>query len=126
MSKYSKSSVFTVKVGQTADNTDVFGVVIPQGREVTVEAMDIYIPSGGSTAACHVELVRGDDSILCRVSTAAEGHAAAIQAASSSAQTFPLSNTVNASNKGMLKLRVDGTLGAGNINFVTLKLSGLD
>lgn len=127
MADYSKTKTFSLRVGQTADNTDVLGLIVPAGREVEIQAMDVYVPTGGSTASSYLELVNEANTIQCRVAVSAEGHSGCIQAASTSAQTLPLKIAAQSTTaKTMLKIRVDGTLGAGNINFVNLKISGLD
>lgn len=98
---------FDIKVADMAsapaDNTDLFSILIPAGREVEVYAFkaDVRVASGSGDT---MELCLADNTVLATVDLATAGIV-------SSAATFPL-RVAPLASATKLKLRTNGAMGA--------------
>lgn len=89
--------------GAPADNTDLFSIIIPAGREIEIYAFkaDIRLAAGASST---LELCDASNNVLAQVATSATG------IVSDTTTTFPVrfrNSSTSAATK--LKLRVNGT-----------------
>lgn len=107
------------------DNTDLDAIVVPAGREVEIQDMRGYVFAAGP-ASSKIELCKEDSTILCRLDISSTGHVAAIQAASSSAQTFPITVAPQSTSASkLLKLRTDQDTDTDTKVAIDVLVSGL-
>lgn len=107
-----------------ADNTDLNYFIVPAGCEIEIQNMSAYVEAADADG--EVELVKEDNTILCRILLAATGHVSAIQSASSSAQTFPIRVAPqSATLPKLIKLRTANALDSDCKAKIQVSVSGL-
>lgn len=108
-----------------ADNTDLCYFIVPAGREIQIQSMKAYVEAADADAL--IELVKEDNTILCRISLASTGHVSAIQSADSSAQTFPITVAPQSTTlPKLIKLRTANALDADTKAAIQVAVSGLN
>lgn len=106
------------------DDTDLDGVIVPAAREVEIQGMKAYVFTADADA--YVELCKEDNTVLCRISLANTGHVSAIQASSSSAQTFPITVAAQSTTlPKLIKLRTDQAVDTDCKATIEVTFSGL-
>lgn len=120
---------FNVNTADTAaaiaDNTDLFGVIIPAGREIEIQAMTADVRAA-SDGADFIELVLADNTVLCKVALQTTGLKSAVLADGTTAATFPIRVAPqSATALSKIKLRSDGQTDTSTDVTVQLRVSGL-
>ena len=108
-----------------ADNVDIDYFIVPAGREIQIQNMRAYVEELDADA--EIELVKEDNTILCRILLAATGHVSALQSTGSTAQTFPITVAPqSATLPKLIKLRTAGALDATTKAMIQVHVSGLN
>lgn len=89
--------------GGYADNTDLFSIIVPANREISIYALKADVRLAGG-AGSKIELVDSSNTVLASVATSATG------IVTDSTSDFPLTFTNDTTSATKLKLRVDGSL----------------
>ena len=107
-----------------ADNTDLNYFIVPAGCEIEIQNMVAYVEAADADAL--IELVKEDNTILCRIALDATGHVSAVAAAALTAQTFPIRVAPqSATLPKLIKLRTAGALDADTKAKIQVSVSGL-
>lgn len=108
-----------------ADNTDVFNIIIPAGREIEVQAMNAAVRAA-SDGADFIELVLDDNTVLCKIALQTTGLKSAVAADGTTASTFPIRVAPQSTTAlSSLKLRTDGATDTSTDVTVQVTVSGL-
>ena len=108
-----------------SDNDDLFHIMVPAGREVEIQAVLGYV-AAASDGADFVELVKEDNTVLCKIALQTTGKKAAVNSDGSTATTFPVRVAPQSDTAtSLLKLRCDGTLDATTTANIQVHISGL-
>lgn len=111
--------------GAIADNTDVFGIVIPANREIEIQAVyaDVRAASDG---ADFIELVNEANTVLCKVALQTTGLKSAVASDGTTATTFPIRVAPQSTSAlSKLKLRTDGATDTSTDVSVQVHITGL-
>lgn len=111
--------------GAIADNTDVFGIMIPANTEVEIQEVvgDIRQAAGAST---FIEVTNAAHTVLCKIPISATGVKTAVAADGTTASTFPIRiapQSTTAYTK--LNLRTDGATDTSTELTIQVRISGL-
>ncbi len=111
--------------GLFADNADVAHILIPAKREVSVKRMSAYV-SAASDGADFLELVKEDNTVICKVALQTTGHKSAVASDGTTATTFPQRVAAQSTTaQSLLKLRLDGATDAVTTVSVQIEITGL-
>ncbi len=111
--------------GAVVDNTDLFAIVIPAGKEVEIQSMAAYVRLA-SDGADFVELCKEDNTVIAKVSLASTGAKSALQTDGTTAQTFPQKVAPQSTTAAkVLKLRTDGATDTSTDVTVQFVITGL-
>lgn len=107
-----------------ADNTDLAVFTIPANKEIEIQNVVGYV-SLASDGADFIELVKEDNTVLCKIALVSTGKKTALLADGTTAATFPIrvapqSTTV----ASLLKLRADGATDATTTVDIQVHVSG--
>ena len=112
-------------VGAIADNTDIFHIVVPAGREVEIQDMRAFVRDA-SDGADFIELCQEDNTVIAKVALQTTGAKSALQTDGVTAQTFPqrvAPQSLTAAK--VLKLRTDGATDTSTFATIQVRISGL-
>ena len=124
-----KTFSFDMKTADMAaapgDNVDLFSIVIPANREVEIQGMNASVRLA-SDGADFIELVKDDNTVICKVALQTTGLKAAVNSDGSTATTFPQRVAPQSTSAlSSLKFRTDGALDATTDVTVQVDISGL-
>lgn len=124
-----KSFSFNVNTADSAaliaDNTDIFNIIIPANREIEIQGMTAAVRQASSTDD-FIELVKDDNTVLCKIPLVATGLVSAVAADGTTASTFPIRVAFqSATALSSLKLRTDGATDVTTEVTVQVEISGL-
>lgn len=107
------------------DNDDIHAIVVPAGREVEIQSMNAYVHDA-SDGADFIELVKEDNTVLCKIALQTTGAKAAVLSDGTTAATFPIRVAPQAATGlKILKLRLDGTTDTSSKVSVQVEITGL-
>lgn len=107
------------------DNTDLFSIMIPAGREVQIQALYGHVRAA-SDGADFIELVKEDDTLISKIALQTTGKKSGVAANGSTATTFPqVVVPQSTSAVSLLKLRTDGATDASTDVTIQIHISGL-
>ena len=100
-------------LGAQTDNTDVFSIIVPAGREFQILAFKGWV-AGAAGASTSLEITDASHATIhSEISTVSTGHVQDV-----TASRFPITIVNTTASATRLKLRVNGTMGAGtDVNF---------
>lgn len=108
-----------------ADNSDIAHIMIPANCEVEVQNVMGYV-AAASDGADFIELVKEDDTVICKIALQTTGHKSAVNSDGSTATTFPQRVAPQSTTlPKLLKLRMDGASDATTDVSIQVHLSGL-
>lgn len=111
--------------GAIADNTDVFNIIIPANREIEIQGLNAAVRAA-SDGADFIELVKDDNTVLCKVALQTTGLKSAVLADGTTAATFPIRVPPQSTSAlSSLKLRSDGATDTSTDVTVQVLISGL-
>lgn len=131
MSYTDKPQTFTFNVntadsaGAIADNTDVFNIVIPAGREIEIQNLTGFVRAA-SDGSDFIELCKDDNTVLCKIALASTGAKSAVLSDGTTSATFPIRVAPQSSSAlTTVKLRSDGATDTTTDVTVHISISGL-
>ena len=108
-----------------ADNADLSAIVVPIGREVEIQSMNGYVITA-SDGADFIELVKEDDTVLCKIALQTTGAKAAVLADGSTPATFPIRVAAQSvSALKVIKLKADGATDTSTSGTIQFEITGL-
>ena len=109
-----------------ADDADLFQILITANREIEVQGFLASVRLPGA-ASSFLELVKDDNTVICKASTASAGFKSAVASDGTTATTFPQRvSPQSTSATSSLKIKVDGTLDATTDVTIQVTVSGLN
>jgi len=112
-------------VGAIADNTDLFNIIIPANRQIEIQAVHGAVRAA-SDGADFIELVKDDNTVLCKIPLQTTGLKSAVNSDGSTATTFPIRVTPQSTTAlSSLKLRTDGATDTSTDVTIQVTVSGL-
>lgn len=111
--------------GAIADNTDLFNIVIPANREIEIQAVHGAVRAA-SDGADFIEVVKDDNTVLCKIALASTGLKSAVNSDGTTATTFPIRVAPQSTTAlSSLKLRSDGATDTSTDVTIQVTISGL-
>lgn len=130
MSYADQSRIFSFDIktadmaGAIANDTDLFSILIPAGREVEVQGMYAHVRAA-SDGADFIELVKEDNTVICKVPLQNTGKVEAVDGSGADI-SFPQRVAPQSSSAlSLLKLRSDGATDATTDATIQVHISGL-
>lgn len=111
--------------GAIADNTDLYNIIIPANTEIEVLNM-LGSVRAASDGADFIELVKDDNTVICKIALQTTGLKSAVQSDGSTAATFPQRVAPQSTTAlSSLKLRSDGATDTSTDVTIQVFISGL-
>lgn len=111
-------------VGATADNIDVYNIIIPAGREIEIHSIHAFVRAAAG-AGDFYEICNDSDTVLAKVAVSATG-AVSSTLDGTTASTFPIRvASQSATALSTIKIRTDGANDTSTDVTVQMKISGL-
>jgi len=109
-----------------ADNSDLAFFMIPANREIEIQNAMAYV-AAASDGADFIELVKEDDTVICKFALQTTGKKAAVDSDGSTATTFPQRIAPQSTSAvSLLKLRLGGAIDTSCQFAVQVHISGLN
>jgi len=87
---YRQAYTFNTRTGAViADNTDIYNLVIPAGKEIEIHDVKAMVRAI-SGASSFFEICKDDNTVLCKVVTSSTGVKSAVNNDGVTATTFPI------------------------------------